>query len=168
MKPLFLYLMIPIFGLILTLWGIYMVSCYYTINITPSAPYGLYRTYPPDHLRKGDIVIFDVPNSVRPLIKERNYMPPPLGSMLMKKIVGKPGDLIQVSENGCYINTTFFGKVKRFDQQGRPLPTFKINRQLYKDEFFMGFPLDNSLDSRIFGPITKASIKGIVHPVFVF
>ena len=96
----------------------------------------------------GDVIVF---NSMR----ERE-----VGVMLIKRVIGLPGDTVEIRNQQVYIN-------------GEPTSTDYIFEDcmtcsdrtvtLSPDEFFvMGDNRNHSTDSRIFGPVTRDHIVGQV------
>ena len=77
-----------------------------------------------------------------------------------------PGDKVQINKAGVYLNSIYFGPVKKEDSQGRPLPVIYKQYILQKDEYFLASRLENSFDSRYFGPVHLQDIKAVVEPVF--
>ena len=136
------------------------------IQPTESMPKGIYRILPPEHIHKGDIVIFDFPKSVAHM-KSRMWVPSESG-LLMKSVQGVFNDQITVTEDGLYINDVYFGEVKTHDRQGLPLPSFKGRHLIKKDYFFVASRNKNSFDSRYFGLIARSTIQGIAKPIITF
>lgn len=97
---------------------------------------------------RGDIVVFDAPGS--------DADDPPL----IKRLIGAPGDLVEVRDDGVYVNGTALQ-----EPYTKELTTTRRCRdcvwQLGPDEYFlMGDNRNNSRDSRMFGPVTRDRIIG--------
>lgn len=91
----------------------------------------------PIHVQTGDVVVFEYDDILR-----------------IKRIAGEPGDRITIKNNNVYVNNTDIGD-----------PSEAIVNDNYitlKDHeyFVLGDNLDNSIDSRDYGPIKKEQIKG--------
>ncbi len=112
--------------------------------------------------QRGDVVVFYPAEGL--IIDQKNPANRP--EHLIKRIVGLPGDLVQVIDFYAYING------KRIDD-GREIIALndpgivKEHRgnhgpiKLQKDEYFvMGDNRINSSDSRYFGPIARKQIEG--------
>src|SRR5437879_12376877 len=84
------------------------------LNISPSAPLGLYRlARVPAHLDHGMLVVLPVPRSVQHVWS--SWVP------LLKPIAGLAGDRVCHQENVLYVNGADFGPVLR-EAHGMPLP----------------------------------------------
>jgi len=108
---------------------------------------------------RGDIVVFDPPNR-----QDVEYI---------KRIIGLPGEYVDVSGGTVYINGT---KFEENDEHPKTDYTQKFpfkpedgekGQKLAPDEYFvMGDNRDFSFDSRSFGPIKRESILGRAVLVF--
>jgi conjugative transfer signal peptidase TraF len=143
------------------------LSTIFVFQVTRSMPAGIYKIVPPTEIHKGQCVIFDIPDSVRQMVKNRKWAPPRV-SLLMKEIFAVPGDKISITENGVFINDILLGPVKRFDHHGMPLPVIRKEFTLQNGEYFVACRSENSFDSRYFGPIRKRDIKAVVEPFLIF
>ncbi len=99
---------------------------------------------------RGDIVVFDPPG-------DDGTADDPL---LIKRLIGMPGDHIDFADNGVVINGVPLNEpyikeaCRAVDCNGR---AWDLGQNEY---FFMGDNRNNSRDSRVFGPITKNRIIG--------
>lgn len=96
----------------------------------------------------GDIVVFDAPGS------EADDPP------LIKRLIGIPGDTVEVRDDGVYINGAALQ-----EPYTKELTSARRCRdcvwQLGPNEYFlMGDNRNNSRDSRMFGPVTHDRIIG--------
>lgn len=102
--------------------------------------------------QRGDILVF---NSLVPSEAEQ-------GTMLIKRVVGLPGETVEVREQNIYINGEMLAEsyIKEDCRFSRcPDDTW----QLGQNEFFMmGDNRNNSRDSRRFGPVPLGNIVGQV------
>jgi conjugative transfer signal peptidase TraF len=150
------------------LYGFFWVlSTMVVFQVTGSMPIGLYLKKPIVNIQSGQLILFDLPENVKEMVKSRRWAPRQV-TMLMKEVVGMPGDEIQIKENRVYINKVYFGPVKKKDRQGLPLPSINKTFILGKDEFFSASRKENSFDSRYFGPVHLQDIKAVVEPIFTF
>lgn len=102
--------------------------------------------------QRGDILVF---NSLVPSEAEQ-------GIMLIKRVVGLPGDTIEFREQTLYINGTEYPEpyIKEACQMNRCRDEIW---ELGADEYFMmGDNRNNSRDSRRFGPVPITKIVGQV------
>ena len=100
--------------------------------------------------QRGDIVVLDPPG-------DDGTSDDPL---LIKRLIGLPGDHIEFLENGVVVNGVALNEpyikeaCRTTSCNGR---TWDLGQDEY---FFMGDNRNNSRDSRVFGPITKNRIIG--------
>jgi signal peptidase I len=109
--------------------------------------------------RRGDVVVF------RTDAVESSSLPK--GQFYVKRVAGLPGEALQISEGRLLINGRPLDKPaplagSNFGTVGMPWPgkgpdVWKIPEDSY---FVIGDNTTNSLDSRFFGPIPRASIIG--------
>lgn len=94
--------------------------------------------------QRNDIVVIDLPQ---------------MEDMLVKRVVGLPGEVVEIRQGHLFINGA---------EQSEPFPhdldyTSMAPLRLSPEEYFvMGDNRDNSNDSRAFGPVTRNEIKGKV------
>ena len=95
------------------------------------------------NIKKNDIVI----------IKKKN-------KTIIKRIIGMPGDKLEIKDTYLYVNNSKYDNNKIIDS-GNLKNTIKLNEDEY---FVLGDNRDNSIDSRYdeIGLIKKDEIKGIV------
>lgn len=100
---------------------------------------------------RGDIVVF---NSLRPSEAAR-------GVMLIKRIVGLPGDTVEIRERQVHINGALLDEPYILEPCGRRCQdnTWTLGENQY---FVMGDNRNNSNDSRAFGPVPLGNIVGEV------
>lgn len=104
----------------------------------------------------GDVVILESPE------EEDTISFLPWKTLLTKRIIGIPGDFIEIKEDGLYRNGDFLEEpyVASWDTASY------LAIELKEDEYFvLGDNRDNSYDSRNFGPVQSGSIKRIVKKI---
>lgn len=126
-------------------------------NTTSSLPKGFYRITP--GYGTGDIVAFDIPEHFRPLVHERGWIP--LYDRLLKRIVGRAGDVICIADGVISLNGERFGTNSQADSKGRPMPQLEGCHTVQPGHVWVMLK-DNplSLDSRYFGQVDEATIYG--------
>ena len=133
------------------------------VNTTRSLPLGLYLAIPGKNLRYGDIVVYDPPEKVRELIRERNY-----GSddvHFLKHVGGMPGDMYGVAEDKFIANGELKGMVQRQDNAGNPMPVMDGLHIVPEGEFLPIGEKINSLDGRYMGTVPLDNIITRVVPI---
>lgn len=99
---------------------------------------------------RGDIVAFD--SGFRAGLMNREQV------LFVKRVVGMPGDELQIVNGSLYINGDIFNESYAIGQQ-RDFALTKVAPGHY---FLMGDNRDKSYDSRYLGPIPEDRIKGKV------
>lgn len=118
----------------------------------------------------GDIVVFYAPQSAIPLstdllisnLKIWNLMSQnevnDQGTVYIKRIVGTPGDQVNIQSNGSIFVNDIELEIKNVNKTNNG-DTFDI--KLSENEYFLvGDNRENSFDSRMFGPILRDRIIG--------
>jgi conjugative transfer signal peptidase TraF len=146
------------------------------VNLTASAPIGLYRVYAPDAaaIARGMYVEFCPPTWVTPAAFPF-YITGDCssgGMSMLKMIVGVPGDHVSVKDEGIEINHVPLARsVPQARSISRPdiaLPSLRGEFVLRPGEYWVygsGAHLTDaarSFDSRYFGVITLTQIRAVV------
>jgi len=98
-------------------------------------------------IKRGDIAVFDPPNA-----KEE---------MLIKRVIGIPGDTIELRNQEVYLNGEKLNEPYFVNAPCTPIDCPDNSWTLGPNEyFFMGDYRNRSNDSRAFGPITRDRIVG--------
>jgi conjugative transfer signal peptidase TraF len=145
-----------------------IVGAHLLWNWTPSLPLGLYWLSPGGRSRVnvGALVAFPVPAHVRALVTERNYLPP--GALLVKPVVATAADAVCTDGGTLTVNGAPLGAIRTEDTRGRPLPHDERCGPLPKGQVFVASHLPTSFDSRTFGPVPVADIRGTVTPLWTY
>jgi signal peptidase I len=98
---------------------------------------------------RGDVIVFHYPFDIH--------------KDFMKRVIGMPGDTIQTTETQVLVN----GEILHEPYVSLPLNFESRTWRLGPSQFFvMGDNRDNSLDSRIWGPLEQKYIVGKVMVVY--
>ena len=130
------------------------------IQPTKSLPPGLYlKSKLKGKLQVGDIVYVNFKN-----IPQRPNTYPILKNMpkinFVKVIAGTFGSVINVSNDGIFINGTYWGPVFKKDSKKRPLSrTIDGEYKLTKGWFLTLTPHPKSYDSRYYGPVHISQLQ---------
>lgn len=127
----------------------FLILKHIAINLTPSAPLGIYLTYNGKKLKKGDYIIYKMNPNYEKYIDENMR-----DLMTIKQIAATCGDKIRIIGDDIYINKTYMGKMIE------GIPTVLSNEMVLKnDEVFTMSKNSNSLDGRYYGAIKVKDIK---------
>lgn len=133
-------------------------------NASASVPLGWYQVDPPGPVKRGELVLVNLPDTMRALADERQYVPKTVP--LIKPVAAHDADEVCAEGEVILINGRSVGTRQRKDRTGRDMPRWSGCRRLAEDEVFLfnaNSPL--SFDGRYFG-VTKASaIIGKVRPL---
>jgi conjugative transfer signal peptidase TraF len=137
-------------------------------NWTPSLPLGLYWVSPGDsaHVKVGALVAFPVPAHVRALVLERRYLPP--GALLVKPVVATSADRVCTAGGELTVNGTPLGAIATEDTLGRSLPHDERCGPVPEGDVFVASHFATSFDSRTFGPVSMADLRGTVTPLWTY
>jgi conjugative transfer signal peptidase TraF len=138
---------------------------FFTWNLSPSMPRGLYLLERGKAPGRGSTVIFPVPDSVRPIVLARGYLPE--RANLLKVVVALPGDGACVRADSLVINGSVVGPVLSRDSLGRPLVRAHFCGELTEGAAFVATPAPFSFDSRYFGAVPLSTVT-VVRPLWTF
>lgn len=84
------------------------------------------------------------------------------GSFLIKRVIGLPGETVQIIDNDIYVNDEKINDFVSVNMNDIGLASDPVC--LENDQFFvLGDNRNNSMDSRIFGAITQQQIAGVAR-----
>lgn len=132
-------------------------------NHTPSVPIGWY-VYAGRSPRVGDIIAFTLPIAAHDYARSRGE---PIDVRLLKPVIASAGDRISTLDGELRVNGVSFGTVAITDAAGRMLPSWRVDRVLYADEWIVGSATGHSFDSRFFGPIHAAQVQGVYRKLAI-
>ncbi|WP_421950814.1 S26 family signal peptidase [Pelagibacterium sp.] len=107
---------------------------------------------------RGDLVLMQVPERVRSLLKTRRYLPP--GMPLIKRIVAIGGDEICRRKREILLDGVTVAVARNADRLGRSLPDWQGCRVLRNDQIFVLQAHPDSFDGRYFGPVDRSLVIG--------
>lgn len=128
-------------------------------QVSPSMPEGFYFIEPAKNLKRNDIVIFYPPKNIKKFLLEHHWIPH--DGLLMKYVVGVPGDWVCKKGNVIWINHKRIANVYRFYATNKLLPNWKFCVTLKHNQFLlMSTRVERSFDGRYFGPTSRQYIIG--------
>lgn len=137
------------------------------LNVTSSAPKGLYLIAETTVLSRGQFVIIPLPAEAADFVRTRKWHPAEQ-TPLLKRVGALPGDEVRIQEEGLFINGSYIGPVATADSEGLPLPRLRGTFVIQPGQFLPLSPYDKSFDGRYFGPVPIASIEHTVTPFFTY
>lgn len=144
--------------IILILILFYIFNLNFGINRTKSLPLGIYMYLKPDNIKKGDIVVFDVPDKWKTLTMFKNVRN--IKVRFLKKIAADSKDKIEIKDNHLYVNNEDYGEYVREIE--------KADLKISEEGFWVLSKEKNSLDSRYFGEIKKDQIEKKATLIYEF
>lgn len=133
------------------------------INESPSLPRGLYVASARE-IGRGSVVMLQQPDASRRYLVRLGY---PADLPLLKRVAGLPGDLVCTSPDAVRVA----GQVARVlaaDRRGTELPAWRGCRRLGREELFLLGDSATSFDSRYFGPVRVADVRGPYREVLTW
>jgi conjugative transfer signal peptidase TraF len=148
---------------------------HWMVDPSNSLPPGLYEIGPIDRpVVTGDLVVACPLGPALDLAVKRGYIGrgdcPGGAAPLLKLVAGRGGDLVDDEPGYLAIGGTCLkpGATFAHDSRGLPLPHAAFGaRRLDRDQLWLWAPHPRSLDSRYYGPVTVAQLRGFARPVIV-
>ncbi len=156
-------------GLVSLAWAaVGDVTPYLVYNPTDSIAPGWYRLQPLrpplPPLSVGSVVLVSPPVEAAMLAAQRGYLPARVP--LLKPVGAMASQHVCVTAGTVRINGVVVARVLRADRLGRPLSAWPGCRRLYPGEvFLLSTTNPASFDSRYFGPVPMASVRGAAQPL---
>lgn len=139
----------------------------YSINRSNSIPTGIYKLYPLENIKKGDIVTFTVSEDLKNFMLERSYIRKSTVGFI-KIVAGTEGDTIEINDNLLINGKIIKENLSKVDSLGRKLPLKTGKYTLKKDEYFMLGKHKRSFDSSYMGVIKKDQMKNKAELIYAF
>lgn len=138
----------------------------YYVNLTNSAPIGLYKKVNSQNYSKGDLVVFELPEEIKQQLQDRLWYK---NTTLLKSIEGLTGDSYYAKDNVYFVNDIPCGTIAVADMQGKNLPHIQEGKHIVRKDHFLATSLHqkNAFDSRYYGDISFDNIKSKVIPYLI-
>ncbi len=167
-----------VFLLIVWVLTMYLHSLKLLANLTSSMPEGIYRLYPTDRpLARGDIVQICMPSRLIDETRKREQELLAQGRdggcvggtfPLLKFVAAVGGDVVDLRTNGITINGAAlpYSVTQARDHTGAALTSVPRGRYVVApSEIWLWSPFWNSWDSRYFGPVEAAGVRGFAREI---
>lgn len=159
--------------------GLLMVGSYFgglRCNMTPSMPIGVWRVQSNrGPVQRGAVVTLCPEPAAAALGRDRGYLAggecPGDVELLIKTIVAVPGDQVDVSEAGIAVNGALISGTTPLPHDDRGRPMHPVDQGFYRvgatEVWVIGGSDPRSYDSRYFGSVPVANLRGQARPLFV-
>ena len=135
---------------------------YVFYNETESAPVGWYRLTPNRAIKRDVMVAAFAPENARNMAATRDYLPAHVP--LLKTVWAVAGDEICAENGRVTAPNRPVITAQAQDAFGRLMPVWRGCITLSEDQYFLvSTHVQNSWDSRYFGPVEKDNILGVVE-----
>lgn len=136
-------------------------------NASASAPLGLYLVQRPAVLRKGDLVLANLPPAAATLAAERGYLP--RGVPVLKRIAALAGDEVCSRRDAIIVGGKEVAQRLATDKEGRRLPSWAGCVHLDRTQLLLLMArVRDSFDGRYFGPIPCTAVIGKATPLWTW
>lgn len=133
------------------------------VNESPSLPRGLYVASARE-IGRGSVVMLQQPDAARRYLVQLGF---PAELPLLKRVVGLPGDPVCASPDAVRVAGRS-ARILAADSRGTALPAWRGCRRLAHDELFLLGDSAASFDSRYFGPVRVADVRGPYREVLTW
>lgn len=135
------------------------------LNVSSSVPLGLYGLQRETPYQRGDVVLVRLPEHVRALAAERNYLP--ANQPALKVVAALPGDNVCSLHRVIWIARKPIANVLEHDRLGRPLPHWQGCVIVLSDQIFLlNAASESSFDGRYFGVSSADDVIGRLVPLW--
>ncbi|GJL52193.1 MAG: hypothetical protein NPIRA01_34200 [Nitrospirales bacterium] len=117
---------------------------------------------------RGSLVAFTMTDTYADRVKPGG-MPRPyarVGLLWLKRVVGMPGDRVDVVEDVVRVNGEEVAKGLKRDRLGQDIEVVSLESPIPNDAVFVALPYPRSFDSRYFGYVNMKDIIGEVYPLW--
>ncbi|MEQ7874248.1 S26 family signal peptidase [Sphingomonas sp. ASV193] len=136
-------------------------------NSSLSSPVGLYAVGDQQGLRPGDMVVANLPPTVKDLAAGRRYLP--VNVPVVKQVAAAGGDLVCARGRHVSVNGRTLAERLSQDRHGRPLPSWFGCRRLARGQLFLlSAGVRDAFDGRYFGVTERREVIGRARHLWPF
>ena len=148
----------------------------FRVNVTPSVPLGLWRVHSAASIGRGDVVTVCPPDTETTRVaRGRGYFMhgscPGSFMPLIKPVAAIAGDRVSIDGAGVHVNGELIPNSEPLthDERGRPLSIpFEGERRVPAGDVFVVSSYNAlSYDSRYFGMVPTAGVRGVAAPTWI-
>lgn len=118
----------------------------------------------PDNVARGDYVAFishgRVGMGIDAMLAEK-----PGRRVIVKKVLGVPGDILTVENDQAFIGGRFVGDLDLLRRLGKPSGSFDRKETIGESHYALFGTLPRSYDSRYWGTVPHEELVGVVYPL---
>src|SRR5262245_43926847 len=131
---------------------------HYRLNVSASAPYGVYLRQPVGELRRGQYVELSPlgpwqREAIRLQVVPNGWVP------LLKPIAGVPGDRVCLQLDRLWVNGTSYGSLAEHVPHA-----FEGCQVVAQETVFVASMVEGSYDSRYFGAVPMHGLRAVMIP----
>ncbi|GJL52941.1 MAG: hypothetical protein NPIRA02_00730 [Nitrospirales bacterium] len=117
---------------------------------------------------RGSLVAFTMTEAYTTRVKPAGVTRPytRVGLLWLKRVVGMPGDRVDVQEDAVRVNGQIVARGLRRDRAGHSLQVAHLKSPIPNNSVFVSLPHPRSFDSRYFGYVDMNDILGEVIPIW--
>jgi len=133
----------------------------FTVNVSHSLPNFAFLVHINEPVSKGDYAAYRWHGNLENSPFRHN-------AMMAKRVVGIPGDVVEVKDRNVYVNGEFVGRAKEYSRDGRRKLEAVESHTIPAGRFYMAAPDKDSFDSRyaLVGDIHQSQVVGRAYPIF--
>jgi len=152
----------------LVMWGI---SPWYQISLRVDESFPSHYLFFIDHQRaphRGDLASFVMPSFAKDRVKPEGIDRPYLriGDLWMKRVVGVPGDRVEIQGLQVLINGTVVGESVVLDRAQQPISLADFPQVIPPGFVYLSLETHpRSFDSRYLGLLPSSILEGVVTPL---
>lgn len=118
--------------------------------------------------QRGELVAFVMAQAsadrVQPAGLARPYTR--VGVLWTKRLVGVPGDRVEVRGRQVLVNGAVVGEGLERDRLGQPIRLAKLESPIPRGQYYVALPHPRSFDSRYYGYVRAEDLRGVVTPIW--